>query len=86
VRRFAGFVANTWSDGVLIYFGCLQAHEDDPERAVRAAIEVIAAARAFNFSVPLQARIGISTGLVVLGDPIRSGEAQERGIVCGCGL
>jgi predicted ATPase len=81
VRRFEGFVAKYMGDGVLIYFGYPQAQEDDAERAVRAALEVIAAVGALNFSVPLQTRVGIATGLVVVGDLIGSGEAQERGIV-----
>ncbi|MEK9284761.1 MULTISPECIES: adenylate/guanylate cyclase domain-containing protein [unclassified Bradyrhizobium] len=70
VRRFGGFVAKYMGDGVLIYFGYPQAHEDDAERAVRAGLEAIAAVRAFKFSVPLQARVGIATGLVVVGDRI----------------
>ena len=68
-------------DGVLIYFGYPQAHEDDTERAVRAGLEMVAAIAALRSGVPLQARIGIATGLVVVGDLIGSGEAQERGIV-----
>jgi class 3 adenylate cyclase/DNA polymerase III delta prime subunit len=81
VRRFEGFVAKYMGDGVLIYFGYPQAHEDDAERAVRAALEAIAAVGALKFSVPLQTRVGIATGLVVVGDLIGSGEAQERGII-----
>jgi class 3 adenylate cyclase/predicted ATPase len=81
VRRFEGFVAKYMGDGVLIYFGYPKAHEDDAERAVRAALEAIAAIGALELSVPLQARVGIATGLVVVGDLIGSGEAQERGIV-----
>ena len=81
VRRFGGFVAKYMGDGVLIYFGCPQAHEDDAERAVRAGLEIVAAITALKSSVPLQARIGIATGLVVVGDLIGSGEAQERGII-----
>jgi class 3 adenylate cyclase len=68
-------------DGVLVYFGYPQAHEDDAERAVRAAPEAIAAVGALKISVPLQTRVGIATGLVVVGDLIGSGDAQERGIV-----
>jgi len=56
VRRFGGFVAKYMGDGVLIYFGYPQAHEDDAERAVRAGLGAIAAVRALKFSVPLQAR------------------------------
>ena len=81
VRRFGGFVAKYMGDGVLVYFGYPQAHEDDAERAVRAALEAIAAVGALKFSAPLQTRVGIATGLVVVGDLIGSGEAQERGIV-----
>src|ERR1700738_1894552 len=81
VRRFGGFVAKYMGDGVLIYFGYPQAHEDDAERAVRAALEAIAAVGELKLSVPLQTRIGIATGLVVVGDLVGSGEAQERGIV-----
>ena len=81
VRRFDGFVAKYMGDGVLIYFGYPQAHEDDAERAVRAGLEMVAAITALKSSVPLQTRIGIATGLVVVGDLIGSGEAQERGIV-----
>ena len=68
VRHFGGFVAKYMGDGVLIYFGYPQAHEDDAERAVSAALEVIAAVCALKVSIPLQARIGIATGLVIVGD------------------
>ena len=68
-------------DGVLIYFGYPQAHEDDAERAVRSGLELIAAVTALKSPVVLQTRFGIATGLVVVGDLIGSGEAQERGIV-----
>ncbi|MGY8683223.1 adenylate/guanylate cyclase domain-containing protein [Bradyrhizobium sp. UFLA05-153] len=81
VRRFGGFVAKYMGDGVLVYFGYPQAHEDDAERAVRAALETIAAVGTLKLSVTLQTRVGIATGLVVIGDLIGSGEAQERGIV-----
>jgi len=80
VQRFGGFVAKYMGDGVLVYFGYPQAHEDDAERAVRAALELVAAATALK-SGSLQTRVGIATGLVVVGDLIGSGEAQERGIV-----
>lgn len=68
-------------DGILVYFGYPQAHEDDAERTVCAALEAIAAVGSLKLSVPLQTRVGIATGLVVVGDLIGSGEAQERGIV-----
>jgi class 3 adenylate cyclase len=81
VGRFGGFVAKYMGDGVLIYFGYPQAHEDDAERAVRAGLEVVTAVAGLKAPVSLQTRIGIATGLVVVGDLIGSGEAQERGIV-----
>ena len=81
VRRFGGFVAKYMGDGVLVYFGYPQAHEDDAERAVRAGLELIAVVAGLKTRAPLQTRVGIATGLVVVGDLIGSGEAQERGIV-----
>src|SRR5262249_35082783 len=81
VQRFGGFVAKYMGDGVLIYLGYPQAHEDDAERAVRSGLELIVAVAEVKSSVPLQARVGIATGLVVVGELIGSGEAQERGIV-----
>ena len=78
VVRFGGFVAKYMGDGVLVYFGYPQAHEDDAERAVRAGLELISAVSALNTNNPLQTRVGIATGLVVVGDLIGSGEAQER--------
>jgi class 3 adenylate cyclase len=81
VRRFGGFVAKYMGDGVLVYFGYPQAHEDDAERAVRAGLELIGAVSGLKPKAPLQTRVGIATGLVVVGDLIGSGEAQERGIV-----
>ncbi len=81
VRRFDGFVAKYMGDGVLICFGYPEAHEDDAERAVRAGLELIAAVSALKAPVPQQTRVGVATGMVVVGDLIGSGEAQERGIV-----
>jgi class 3 adenylate cyclase len=81
VRRFGGFVAKYMGDGVLVYFGYPQAHEDDAERAVRAGLELITAVGRLKARAPLQTRVGIATGLVVVGDIVGSGEAQERGIV-----
>src|ERR1700761_4937317 len=81
VRRFGGFVAKYMGDGVLVYFGYPQAHEDDAERAVRAGLELIGSVAGLKMRTPLQTRIGIATGLVIVCDLIGSGEAQERGIV-----
>ena len=81
VSHFGGFVAKYMGDGVLVYFGYPQAHEHDAERAVRAGLELIPAVGRLKSSVLLQTRVGIATGLVVVGDLVGSGEAQERGIV-----
>jgi class 3 adenylate cyclase len=81
VRRFDGFVAKYMGDGVLAYFGYPQAHEDDAERAVSAGLDLIAGVAALKAPVPLQCRVGIATGIVVVGDMVGSGEAQERGII-----
>ena len=81
VQRFGGFVAKYMGDGVLVYFGYPRAHEDDAERAVRAGLELIQAVGGLNSSAPLKTRVGIATGLVVVGDLIGSGESQERRIV-----
>src|SRR5580692_2980082 len=68
-------------DGVLVYFGYPQAHEDDAERAVRGGLELIAAVSALKAASPLQTRVGIATGLVVVGDLIGTGSAQEQAVV-----
>ena len=81
VRRFGGFVAKYMGDGVLVYFGYPQAHEDDAERAVRAGLELIAAVAALQSPVSLQTRVGIATGLVVVGDLFGTGSAQEQAVV-----
>jgi class 3 adenylate cyclase/predicted ATPase len=81
VQRFGGFVAKYMGDGVLIYFGYPQAHEDDAERAVRAGLESVAAVGGLKTHAPLQTRVGIATGLVVVGDLIGSGSSQEQAVV-----
>ena len=81
VQRFGGFVAKYMGDGVLIYFGYPQAHEDDAERAVRAGLELVAAVSDLKTHAALQTRVGIATGLVVVGDLIGSGASQEQAIV-----
>jgi class 3 adenylate cyclase/predicted ATPase len=82
VTAFDGFVAKYMGDGVLIYFGYPRAHEDDAERTVRAGLGVIDAVGRLNVrSVKLQARAGIATGLVVVGDLIGEGSAQEQSVV-----
>ncbi|MET4070715.1 class 3 adenylate cyclase/predicted ATPase [Bradyrhizobium sp. S3.2.6] len=81
VCRFGGYVARYMGDGVLIYFGYPAAHEDDAERAVQAGVALIDAVDTLSAPEPLQVRVGVATGLVVVGDLIGSGEAQQRGIV-----
>jgi class 3 adenylate cyclase/predicted ATPase len=81
VRRFDGFVAKYMGDGVLVYFGYPQAHEDDAERAVRAGLELIAAVAGLKTHASLQTRVGIATGVVVVGDLIGTGAAQEQAVV-----
>src|SRR5207253_8140028 len=77
-----GFISRFMGDGVLVYFGYPQAHEDDAERAVRAALGAIDAVRRLDVkSVRLQTRVGIATGLVVVGDLIGQGSAQEQSVV-----
>src|SRR5579862_4870494 len=63
VRRFGGFVAKYMGDGVLVYFGYPEAHEDDAERAVRSGLELVAEIAKLKTHMPLQARVGIATGL-----------------------
>src|SRR5271157_4295443 len=83
VERNGGFIAKYIGDGVLAYFGYPEAHEHDAERAVRSGLAIVEAAPklATVAGSPLNVRVGIATGLAVVGDLIGSGEAQERGIV-----
>jgi class 3 adenylate cyclase/predicted ATPase len=84
IERNGGFVAKYMGDGVLAYFGYPQAHEHDAERAVRAGLALVEAIPNLETAIAgttLQVRLGIATGLVVVGDLIGTGEAQERGIV-----
>ena len=81
VQRFDGFVAKYMGDGVLVYFGYPQAHEDDAERAVRAGLGLVAAVSSLKTHAALQTRVGIATGIVVVGDLIGSGASQEQAIV-----
>jgi class 3 adenylate cyclase len=85
IVRFEGHVAKFMGDGVLAYFGWPKAHEDDVELAVRAGLSVTRTVS--QLSVPahetLSARVGIARGLVVVGDLIGEGEAQEETVVGG---
>jgi class 3 adenylate cyclase len=85
IARHAGFVAHYLGDGVLAFFGYPAAREDDAEQAVRAGLAISdAVARLATLAGPpgsLSARIGIATGLVVVGDLIGSGSSQERAVI-----
>ena len=83
VRRFGGFIAKYMGDGVLIYFGYPRADEHDSERAVRAGLALVEAVPKLETAAgsPLQVRIGVATGLVVVGDLIGAGAAQEQAVV-----
>src|SRR5467141_3475937 len=83
IGKSGGFVAKYMGDGVIAYFGYPQAHEDDAERAVRCGLALVDAASRLQTShgATLQVRIGIATGVVVVGDLIGEGAAQEQGVV-----
>src|SRR5262249_50346553 len=81
VGRFRGFVAKYMGDGVLVYFGYPEAHEADAENAVRAALALIDAIGQLAVPSKHQVRIGIATGLVVVGELVGEGSAQERNVV-----
>ena len=83
IAKAGGFVAKYMGDGVLAYFGYPQAHEHDAERAVHAGLALVEAVPKLKTAagVPLQVRVGIATGVVVVGDLIGSGEAQEQAVV-----
>ena len=83
IARYEGFVAKLMGDGVLAYFGWPRAHEDDAERAVRASLAAAVATAGLTTPAgdPLAARIGIATGLVVVGDLVGEGSAQEEAVV-----
>jgi class 3 adenylate cyclase/predicted ATPase len=82
IGRQEGFVAKYMGDGVLVYFGYPQAHEYDAERAVRAGMALVEAVGRLSVAGErLQIRAGIATGLVVVGDLIGLGAAQEEVVV-----
>jgi class 3 adenylate cyclase len=81
VHHFGGFVARYVGDGVLVYFGYPHAHEDDAERAVRAGLELSTVVAGLKTRAPQQVRVGLATGVVVVGHLIPSDESEERGMV-----
>ncbi len=82
-RTYDGFLAEFRGDGILAYFGYPLAHEDDAERTVRAGLDIIAAVARLetHAAEPLAVRIGIATGLVVVGDLSREGALREHAVV-----
>ena len=80
VTRFEGHVAKYMGDGILCHFGWPVAHEDDAERALRAALAIMSEMKGLKApdGQGLLARIGIATGLVVIGDLVGTGAAQEE--------
>ncbi|HZV06605.1 MAG TPA: adenylate/guanylate cyclase domain-containing protein [Gemmataceae bacterium] len=83
IARYDGFVAKFMGDGVLAYFGFPRAHEDDAERAVRAGLDLADAVASLQTrdGEALRTRIGIATGIVVVGDLVGQGSAQEQAVV-----
>jgi class 3 adenylate cyclase/predicted ATPase len=83
VARYDGFVAKFMGDGILAYFGFPRAHEDDASRAVHAGLELVEVIAGLKppAGEKLAARIGIATGLVVVGDIVGQGPAQEQAVV-----
>ncbi len=82
VERYDGYVAQYLGDGVMVYFGWPHAHEDDPERAVRASLDMLSAVRALPFDLTLQARAGVATGPVVFGDA-SAGDSSVESLAVG---
>jgi predicted ATPase/class 3 adenylate cyclase len=82
VGRYDGYLAKYLGDGILVYFGYPQAHEDDAERAVRAGLAMVLAVAALRPrpDLSLASRIGIATGLVVVGDMVGQGVSEERAV------
>lgn len=83
IRRFDGFIARFMGDGVLAYFGYPRAHEDDAERAVRAGLAVVdvISRLMLPIKVRLAVRVGIATGLVVVGETLGEGSSQEQVVI-----
>jgi class 3 adenylate cyclase len=83
IARYDGFLAKFMGDGILAYFGFPRAHEDDAERAIRAGLDIVATVGRLRTpsDEPLQVRLGIATGLVVVGDLIGEGSSQEQAVV-----
>jgi len=83
VSRFEGHIAKYLGDGILVYFGYPQAHEDDVQRALYAGLEIVGAITRIETPQVLQVRIGIATGLVVAGDLVGEGVSEEQAVLGG---
>lgn len=83
INRYGGYIARYMGDGLLVYFGYPTAHERDPERAVRAGLDIVTdvSSQTLNDGTPLHVRVGIATGLVVVGDLIGEGASEERAVL-----
>jgi class 3 adenylate cyclase/predicted ATPase len=87
IERYDGFIARYMGDGMLVYFGYPQAHEDDAERAVRAGLDVVGSMAGMNdevgraHEITLAVRVGVATGPVVVGDIVGEGAAEEAAVV-----
>jgi class 3 adenylate cyclase/predicted ATPase len=87
IQQYAGFIARYMGDGILVYFGYPQAHEDDAERAVRAGLAIVQSMAQPNtditkqYGVELAVRVGVATGPVVVGDIIGEGAAEEAAVI-----
>ncbi|MGI9334430.1 MAG: adenylate/guanylate cyclase domain-containing protein [Gammaproteobacteria bacterium] len=83
IRQYDGYIARYMGDGLLVYFGYPQAHEDDAERAVKAGLRIVDAMRELrpDLAVELEVRIGIATGHVVVGDIVGEGASEERAVL-----
>lgn len=82
IERYDGFIARYMGDGLLVYFGYPQAHEEDPERAIRTGLDIIRAVKTMETAEgnKLQVRVGIATGVVVVGDIVGEGTTEERAV------
>ena len=80
ISRYEGFVARYVGDGILTYFGWPKAHEEDAERALRAALEIVQAVKGASSAEPLSVRIGIATGTVVVGEQAGAGEQSKLAV------
>lgn len=77
IARYSGHVAQYWGDGLMVYFGWPSAHEDDAERGVRAALEIVDAVKEVIAEPPVMVRIGVATGTVVVGQALSDDSAQS---------